>query len=161
MFELRGVKHSLLKRIKDLLGDSDQSCAEVCATFIGSHEILNPETCRWGNKVKPEDTITGSSQTRMSLIDLLENEYKSTPHPLLGFSYDEVVGSKANIFVSFAYGMSYSSFVSILEEFISETPNLSLESNHKNVFIFHLLDLSSFINTYSLRKLFSVFLRNL
>ena len=128
MFELRGVKHSLLKRINDLIGDQDQSCAEVSATIIGSHEILNPETCRWGNKVKPEDTITGASQT--SLADLLGSEYKSTPHPLLGFTYDEVIGCKANLFVSFAYSMKYSSFVSILEEFISNTPGFSLESTY-------------------------------
>ena len=127
---MRGVKHSLLKRINDLIGDQDQSCAEVCATFIGSHEILNPETCRWGNKVRPEDTITGASQTRLSLADLLEMEYKSTPHPLLGFTYDEVIGCKANLFVSFAYSMKYSNFVLILEEFILNTPGFSLESTY-------------------------------
>ena len=54
-----------------------------------------------------ENTITG--QTQLSLIELLRLHHPtcSQAHPELRCSYEDSVGQKANIFISFAYGASF------------------------------------------------------
>jgi hypothetical protein len=86
--------------------------ARVSAMINGNHEILRPN-CRF-SIVNPMSTLTFAD--RCSLIDvLLTKHFDSTSkHPSLDMSYKEVVGEKANLFVSFAYADNYIDLVDTL-----------------------------------------------
>lgn len=69
-------------------------------------------------------TLTGES--KLSLIELLKRDYNddSTSHPELQCSYSEVVGEKADRFVSFSYGTNYMELVESLESYLKNNPHL-------------------------------------
>lgn len=92
--------------------------------LLGAHEIMKPGN-RWekdGLPVDPTHTLTYEYQS--SLIDLLAKDYKSTPHPTLEVSYDDVVAERATHFVSFAYGCDFYEVVAGLERFFVDNQDI-------------------------------------
>ena len=80
-FETRGVNIKLLKAILALAlevnpDESFWTIGAISAFIVGNHEILR-EDCRWG-KIDPECTLTytGPETLGISLIDLLNVNYK-------------------------------------------------------------------------------------
>ena len=104
-FEKRGVTLLLLQRLRDCALSRDQTkgvwtIGRMNSLIIGNHEILKPG-CRYGDNIDVASTITYASQS--SLIDMLQKDHRTTRHPVLGVTYDEVVREKSNVFLSFAY----------------------------------------------------------
>ena len=85
---------------------------------VGNHEILAAGN-RWGVDEGPageaarQATLTHDG--RCSLIELLRTRHSEEPHPLLQLTYGQCVGSKANVFVSFAYLMRFHDLVNVAE----------------------------------------------
>eukprot|EP01038_Epipyxis_sp_PR26KG_P014216 gene14216-19075_t len=127
-FEKRGVKLQLLEAVCDVALQMNAdvsywSIGRIGAEVIGNHEIIpnlsNPTwSCRWG-VVDANSTLTFRDQC--SLIDMLEQNYpvSNSKHPQLNVSYDEVVGLKSTIFVSFAYSNNFIELVEALNLFLS------------------------------------------
>ena len=63
----------------------------------------------------------------MSLIEVLKTHHKdaSTRHPTLGVCYDEVVGTQATKFCSFAYNGDFFQLVDSLEALVSVNPEFA------------------------------------
>ena len=59
-----------------------------------------------------------------SLIDILQLFHQSSPHPRLGYKYQEVVG-RSNAFVSFAYRSNYIKLVDALETVMLDENDLA------------------------------------
>jgi len=86
---------------------------------VGDHEILKPDSCRFRNDPGFDPPSTLTYDDRCSLIDLLQKHYLDTNrHPVLGLTYKEVVGAKANIFLSFAYMDNFADLVDAMELFL-------------------------------------------
>ena len=107
-FELRGVTIALFRAIvkEALKRNPDKSywnMGRVSAELIGNHEILKPD-CRFG-VVDKDATLTFAADS--SLIEMLRTTHHEIPHAKLGVTYNQGVGTKANIFVSFAYGDNF------------------------------------------------------
>lgn len=141
VFEQRGVKLSLLRRVllvantrnlpsrqgKKLLSWDVDAVASV---VIGTQELelCNSMNNRWSVDTSTNglDLITeenGSLLTccngfRGSLIDLLKTRYLDTVHPDLGVSYNETVGDKANLFVSFAYCNDFAGLINAIQTYL-------------------------------------------
>lgn len=134
-FELRGVTWSLLSalgkiaRLRDCSGL--WSIARVVNELIGTHELLL-ENCRWkgadGSVIAKDSTLTGA--TKLSLIDHLKSEHSAEAHPELELTYEQAVGSKANVFVSFAYLSDFFEMLSCLDSFFAENPQFLKESTY-------------------------------
>ncbi len=95
-FEKRGVTLLLLQRLRDCALSRDQTkgvwtIGRMNSLIIGNHEILKPG-CRYGDNIDVASTITYASQS--SLIDMLQKDHRTTRHPVLGVTYDEVVREK-------------------------------------------------------------------
>jgi hypothetical protein len=147
--ECRGVTLTLLRNLNDhakeltLYKKKDNGFVKmnwpigaVCDALIGSRELSFPQ-CKWAktdldgstaSKFSVEETLTGSD--RCSLIDLLKNRYHTIRHPKLFVTYDEGVGEKANLFLSYDAEMSLSDIIGAIECFIK---NHSL--NEKDLFL--------------------------
>ena len=69
-------------------------------------------------------TLTGAANC--SLIDLLKRDHLTDPHPTLDVTYPEVVGAKANVFVSFAYKSNFIDLVGAIERFV-ENESVTLD----------------------------------
>ena len=120
-FELRGVTIALFRSIvkEALERNSDKSywnMGRISAELIGNHEILKPD-CRFGI-VDKDATLTFAADS--SLIEMLKTAHHTTPHTKLGVTYRQAVGTKANIFVSFAYGDNFIDLVEGLELFVKD-----------------------------------------
>jgi hypothetical protein len=119
-FEYRGVTLKLLLAIKDeaLSKNHDESfwsIGSISSIVIGNHEILKSDS-RWGY-VDPSTTCTFADQC--SLIEVLRSHYSNgVPHPRFKVTYEEVVGEKADIFLSFAYTSNYIEMVDAIEGYI-------------------------------------------
>ena len=121
-FEKRGVTFALFQALRDyaLMINPDRTywtIARVSAVLIGNHEILKPGHRFAADVSDPSTTLTFSK--RMSLINLLQSDYNddTTKHPFLNVCYREVVGAKATIYVSFAYGDNFIELVEALDVF--------------------------------------------
>lgn len=102
--------------------------SRLSAMLVGNHEILKPDS-RWADQgVHPEATLTFLNSS--SLIDLLRDKYCTDSHPTLNVTYSEVVGRRANVFISFAYGNDFIDLVDALEVYFEEHPNKSVESTY-------------------------------
>ena len=120
-FELRGVTIALFRAIvkEALKRNPDKSywnMGRVSAEMIGNHEILKPD-CRFGF-VDKDATLTFAADS--SLIEMLRTAHHEIPHGKLGLTYNQAVGTKANIFVSFAYGDNFIDLVEGLELFLED-----------------------------------------
>ena len=120
-FELRGVTIALFRAIVqegvERVPDYNYwNMGRVSAELIGNHEILKPE-CRFGF-VDKDATLTFAANS--SLIEMLKKAHREIPHPTLGVTYDQAVGTQANIFVSFAYGDNFIDLVEGLELFLED-----------------------------------------
>ena len=107
-FELRGVTIALFRAIvqEALERNPDKTywnMGRVSAEMIGNHEILKPD-CRFGF-VDKDKTLTFAADS--SLIEMLRTAHHEIPHAKLRVTYRQAVGTKANIFVSFAYGDNF------------------------------------------------------
>ena len=134
-FEKRGVTLRLLQIVRDLAllkkEKSFWSIGALSAHLNGNHEILQAEN-RWGN-IDASRTLTYSAQS--SLVDMLRKFHSKSaggiPHPQLQVTYDEVVGEKANIFLSFAYSSNYVDMVDAIEHFmLKKSSEFSPESTY-------------------------------
>lgn len=130
-FEKRGITLALLQRMRDLALKMNPSrgfwtIGRVSALLNGNHEILKVGN-RWG-AVDPRTTLTHLD--RSSLIDMLQMRYNDTPHPLLGLSYIESVGVRANIFISFAYSSDYVDLVDAVECYMEKNPDKPRDSTY-------------------------------
>jgi hypothetical protein len=109
----------------------------VSAKINGNHKILKPN-CRFG-VVDPVSTLTFAN--RCSFIDVMSMRHfdSTSEHPLLDVSYKEVLGEKANFFLSFAnvaimsglgtiYDNNYA-MVSFKRSLASRTIDISVEIN--------------------------------
>ena len=131
-FEKRGVTIKLLQSVRDYaIGKNSTegywTIGRLSAVLNGNHEILKTGH-RWGSDVVPEDTLTFSE--KCSLIDLLKKNYPKTPHPVLGVSYKESVGRRANVFLSFAYTSDFSELVNSVENYLLKNPHKNPESTY-------------------------------
>ena len=120
-FELRGVTIALFRAIvkEALERNSDRNywnMGRVSAELIGNHEILKPD-CRFGI-VDKDATLTFAADS--SLIEMLKAAYRDIPHAKLGVTYDQAVGTMANMFVSFAYGDNFIDLVEGLDLFLHD-----------------------------------------
>ena len=111
-FEKRGVTLKLFQIVRDLALARNStevfwSSGAISAFINGNHEILKPGN-RWGD-VDASSTLTFSGQC--SLVDLLQQRHSEAagaePHPLLGVTYEQVVGAKATVFLSFTYNSNF------------------------------------------------------
>ena len=131
-FEKRGVSIKLLRAIKaealKINGDEKfWTIGAVSTCLVGNHELLlddSNENKRYKN-IDPAITLTYVDEVSLgsSLIDVLQRNHQSTPHPRLGCTYQEVV-HQATAFVSFAYSSNYFDVVDALETIMSEANNL-------------------------------------
>ena len=116
-FELRGVTIDLFVAVRDeaLRRNPDGqywSMGRVSAEIIGNHEILQWYP-RWGH-VDANQTLTYNA--RGSLIDTIK---RSTNGILDGkIKYENVVGEKANRFISFTYGDNFIELVDALVDYV-------------------------------------------
>jgi hypothetical protein len=132
--ERRGVGLKLFSAVRSLALSINPdvnywSIGRVSAIINGNHEILKPN-CRW-ERVDAPSTLTYAG--KCSLIEVLRRSYFSSQdrkHPRLGLSYQDVVGEKATIFLSFAYNDNYIDLVGSLERFFVER----LEYNQETTF---------------------------
>ena len=120
-FELRGVAIALFRAIvkEALKRNPDKTywnTGRVSAEMIGNHEILKPD-CRFGF-VDKDATLTFAADS--SLIEMLRTAHHEIPHGKLGLTYRQAVGTKANIFVSFAYDDNFIDLVEGLELFLED-----------------------------------------
>jgi len=106
----------------------------VSALIIGNHEILK-EGNRWeadqgGQAIDPSSTLTHAGQC--SLIEAIRQGHFEAPNAPLGgmLRYDDVVGAKADIFVSFAYSCDFLELVDALERFFENSPDLDKNSTY-------------------------------
>jgi len=106
----------------------------VSALVIGNHEILKAGN-RWeadqgGQAIDPSSTLTHAG--RCSLIDsLLQGHFEAPDAPLGGnLRYDDVVGAKADIFVSFAYACDFIELVDALERIFENSPSLDKDNTY-------------------------------
>jgi hypothetical protein len=126
--EVRGCKLLLFQRIRDILLDRGKdvwTIANVSALLIGNHEIL--ENGNRFNAIPDIDCpLTLTYFNRCSLVDVLLKSHRAhddqPKHPELNVHYEDVVGVKANIFLSFAYDSSYLDLVDALERFFEQRP---------------------------------------
>jgi tetratricopeptide (TPR) repeat protein len=132
-FETRGVSLRLFQAVRDLALQINQEekhwmMSRLSAMLVGNHEILKPNN-RWSERgVDPEATLTFLNSS--SLIDLLRDKYLTECHPTLNVTYSEVVGRKANVFISFAYGNDFIDLVDALEVYFEEHPDMPMESTY-------------------------------
>ena len=119
-FELRGVTIEVFYFIRALALARNPdakywSMGGICAEIIGNHEILDPSG-RWGD-VDATQTLT--YETKCSLIDTIKQAASCI---LRGeeLKYNEVVGVKANVFVSFTYGNNFIELVDALENYLEK-----------------------------------------
>jgi hypothetical protein len=119
VFEMRGVKLKLLQRVRDLAlrKNPDKAfwtIAHVTAHIIGGHESLNSN--RFGY-VQAETTLT--FVTRTSLIDtlkIMDDNGRSSPiNNQLDVTYDDVVGDRATVFLSFSYSDNFFDLVESID----------------------------------------------
>ena len=120
-FELRGITIALFRAIvKEALERNPDktywNMGRVSAELIGNHEILKPD-CRFGF-VDKDATLTYAADS--SLIEMLKTAYHEIPHVKLGVTYHQAVGTRANMFVSFAYGDNFIDLVEGLELFLQD-----------------------------------------
>jgi hypothetical protein len=54
----------------------------------------------------------------------LQKDHRTTRHPVLGVTYDEVVRKKSNVFLSFAYSSDFFELVGSVECFYERNPRL-------------------------------------
>ena len=130
-FEKRGVKLFLFEKIKEEAIKRNNSegywtIAKVSAEIIGNHEIFSEEG-RFRH-IDPNSTLTYSEKS--SFIDVLLTNYSESKHPVLDIKYSDVVGEKANIFVSFAYSSDFTELVDSLESFFEMNPNFSKDKTY-------------------------------
>jgi tetratricopeptide (TPR) repeat protein len=130
-FEKRGIRLSLFQSIRDYALNiknepSFWSMGCISALVIGNHEIIRKE-CRWG-LVDPLDTLTFWHQC--SLIEVLRLRYRdeSRIHPQLQLCYDECVGERANLFISFAYADNFIDLVDALESFLHTSSEFTVDT---------------------------------
>jgi len=131
VFEKRGITLSLLKSVRDFALSMNSTpgywtIGKVSAFLNGNHEILSPNS-RWG-PMDPTKTLTFADKT--SLIEMLRLRYYDKQHPVLGVSYIETVGVKANIFISFAYTSDFVELVEAVECYLEDHPNRPRESTY-------------------------------
>ncbi len=121
---MRGVSLVLLKEVERVARQKGGhwTVARIANVLVGGHEILR-DGHRWG-AIDPADTLTFADKT--SLIDVLKKHHKtpSDRHPELGVCYDEVVGEKATVFVSFTYNSDFFELVSSIESYVEANPGL-------------------------------------
>jgi len=150
-FEKRGVKLLLFQRLRDLCLSKNAApgywtIGRLGALVIGNHEILRTAekdakeaeaiaqgktseyVYRWGKDVDPASTLTYAGQC--SLIEMLRQGRFESDAPLGSMSYEQVVGAKADIFVSFAYSCDFIELVDALECFFERTPSLDKNSTY-------------------------------
>jgi hypothetical protein len=140
-FDFRGINFKLLQNIGDYVKKKDPpgvfSVGRINHVFLGSHETIKTGKKedgtlknRWIGDIsyKPESCVTYDAQS--SLIDLLKNTYKDEQHPDLKVTYDEVVGEKANIFVSFTYQDDYFELLNGIEQFFKNNPKLNIDKTY-------------------------------
>ena len=102
--------------------------ARVSAVLVGNHELLQANS-RWAaDHIDPSSTLTFAAQS--SLIDLLQSQHSLTPHLRLGVTYSQVVGIKANRFISFAYADNFIELVDALEAYLDEHVDLDPASTY-------------------------------
>jgi hypothetical protein len=125
-FEKRGVTLLLFQRVQAVALEMNPDpnywdIGRIAAYVIGNHEIVEPN-CRYNPLPDPEKTLTYSQ--RSSLVDLLQSSHHSSnyPHEQLRVFYGEVVGHKADIFISFAYNSNFIELVDGLQCFFEENP---------------------------------------
>ena len=128
-FELRGVTYTLFRAIvkEAVKRNPDKSywnMGRVSAELIGNHEILRPD-CRFGF-VDKDSTLTFAADC--SLIEMLKTAHREIPHATLRVTYDQAVGTKANVFVSFAYGDNFIDLVEGLELFLKDEKRDPMET---------------------------------
>ncbi len=129
-FEKRGVSLILFQRIRDIALALDPtpdvwSIGRVSALIVGNHEILKAGN-RWGPELDPSSTLTYACQC--SLIDMLQQgKFNAPESALYGLQYEQVVGEKADIFISFAYATDFIELVDALESFFEHNAS-SLDS---------------------------------
>jgi tetratricopeptide (TPR) repeat protein len=76
----------------------------------------------------PESCVTYHAE--LSFIDLLKELHTTVPHPLLNVTYDQVVGEKSNIFISFAYGDDFFELLNSIEQYIINNPHLNKDTTY-------------------------------
>lgn len=134
--EMRGCKLLLFQRIRDTLlikGKDSWTIAQVSALLVGNHEILKDEN-RFNAIPDVDCPLTLTFYKRCSLVDVLQKSHRAhnnqTKHPELNVHYEDVVGVKANVFLSFAYDSSYLDLVDALECFFEQFPGKSPENTY-------------------------------
>lgn len=65
-----------------------------------------------------------------SLIELLKRKNSIQAHPLLNVTYGQVVGEKANIFVSFAYEAIFDDLINAINSYLDNHPDLPVETTY-------------------------------
>lgn len=127
-FEQRAVNYRLLKAVSRYAltinpGPAYWTMARVSALLIGNHEILKDGN-RWTAEISdPSTTLTHDTKT--SLIDMLRLKHSSEQHPILGVTYSQVIGKRADFFLSFAYSDNFIELVDSLDVFFDGNPELS------------------------------------
>jgi len=116
--------------------------SRVASLVVGNHEILltdekdakedaelllgksSESVYRWGKHVDPTSTLTFAGQS--SLIEMIRRgHFEAHDAPLGGnLRYGDIVGAKADIFVSFAYQNDFIELVDALERFFENSPDL-------------------------------------
>ena len=129
-FELRGVTIALFRAIvqEALERNPDKNywnMGRVSAELIGNHEILLKPDCRFG-LVDKVATLTFA--TYCSLIEMLKSAHCEIPHATLRVTYDQAVGTNANVFVSFSYGDNLMDLVEGLELFLKDEQRDPMET---------------------------------
>ena len=131
-FEKRGVTYHLFERVRDLALTMNNDPAywtigRISAYIVGNHEIVE-SNCRFIPLPVKEKTLTYSG--RNSLVEVLRLNHHSAdfPHEQLGVFYGQVVGHKADIFVSFAYSSNFIELVDGLHCFLENTPSLNRDT---------------------------------
>ena len=119
-FEKRGVSirffRALLSKALSVNTDPEfWNMGRVSALLVGNHEILKPESCRFG-AVDPTTTLTFASHS--SLIDAVRVNAESVRS--LGLDYASDVCTNANVFISFAYANNFVELVSALEGYLDD-----------------------------------------
>jgi hypothetical protein len=131
-FEKRGVTYHLFEGVRDLAlamnnDPSYWTIGRISAYIIGNHEIVE-QSCRFSPLPDKEKTLTYSA--RNSLIEVLRLNHHSAdmPHKELKVFYGQVVGHKADIFISFAYSSNFIELVDGLNCFLENTPSLNRDT---------------------------------
>ena len=129
--EKRGFTLRFMTIVRDLALQRNStksfwSIGAISAFLNGNHEILKPGN-RWGD-VDASSTLTFDGQC--SLVDFLQQKHSGEPHPVLGVTYEQVVGAKATVFLSFAYTSDFIEMVDAIELYMASHPERSPETTY-------------------------------